>query len=123
MQQVFPSQVGGGSNSAFTGSSLACPHQQLPGGSSRQRQPHRFKHLPAAAAAPGVQPPEQTAATAVLPAKRPVLRLSRRKRTLSWPRWERKLFESLLAVNQEQVSQEALWAASLARMCQMGVTG
>lgn len=106
MQQAFPSlQVGGGgSNSvAFPGSSsLACPHQQLPRSSSRQ--PHRCKHLPAAAAAaPGVQPPDQAAATAVLPAKQPLIRLSRRKRTLSWPRWERKLFETLLAVDQEQV--------------------
>lgn len=106
-------QVGchtGGSNSAFLGSSLGCPHQQLlPRGSSRPRKPHRFKLLPAAAAAPGVQPPEQAAAPAVLPpAKQPLIRLSRRKRTLSWPRWERKLFESLLAVDQEQVSQEAL---------------
>jgi hypothetical protein len=120
MQHASASRLvdGGGSSTPQLGSSRACPYRQLP--SSRQQKLHRCKHLLAAAAAAAAAPdaqPQQTAATAVLgPAKQPLIRLSRRKRPLSWQRWERKLFETLLAVDQEQVRQTALQPyASLAQ--------
>jgi hypothetical protein len=63
---------------------------------------HRCLEPLAAAAAAGAADLEPSLAAA--PAgQQPVLRLTKRQRKLSWPKWERKLFEQLLQANQEQV--------------------
>jgi hypothetical protein len=54
----------------------------------------------AAAAAADMQPSQ---AAAVAGVQEPLIRLTKRKRQLSWQKWERKLFEQLLEVGQEQV--------------------
>jgi hypothetical protein len=72
-------------------------------------QKHRLAAAAAAAEKADVQPdcqqqPHAAAAAAATASVQPKLRLTKPKRKLQWKKWEKKLFEQLLKVEQEEVS-------------------
>jgi len=112
------------SSSSSSKQPLPIIHVQRPGAFAWNPHPNCYSNQPcrlgslthgrlpaaAAAAAAGAQPETAATAAAAAAPREPLIRLTKRKRPLSWPKWEKNLFEQLLQADQEQVGQPPLLA-------------